>query len=153
MASSFTQLYFHVIFAVKYRQALIAPNWENQLFNVITAKLQELGHSLIAINGTTDHVHILWRHNRNESLPNTMKLIKGSSSHWINHTIDCPTIFRYQHGYGAFSVSVDRVPQVAAYIRNQKVHHGKKNFLQEYEELLSAHHAEDPTLYQFAPLQ
>lgn len=152
MASSCTQLYIHAVFAVKFRQALISSTWEGSLFNVIRSKLRELGHQPIAINGTEDHLHVLWRHNRNQSIPNTMKLIKGGSSHWINHETDCPTTFRYQHGYGAFSVSVDRVPQVTSYIRNQKTHHSAKKFQEEYEEILTAHHINDPADYQFAPL-
>ena len=152
MASSFTQLFIHAVFAVKFREALISPDWEAQLHKVICTKLKELGHSPIITNGTEDHIHMLWRHNRNHSLPETMRLVKGISSHWVNHVSPCPVLFRYQHGYGAFTVSPSRVKSVIRYIRNQRIHHQQKDFLVEYASFLSVNNVKNIEEYQFDPL-
>jgi REP element-mobilizing transposase RayT len=149
MASSFTQIYFHVVFAVKFRQSLIRPEWEAELFRVMGGSLRKLGHSPIAINGVPDHVHLLWRHNRSKALPETMQKVKGNASHWVNHEILPLETFRFQHGYGAFSVSPDRVPKVEGYIGRQKQHHQSVDLQTEYGELLTASGLIEIKEYQF----
>ena len=47
--------------------------------------------------------------------------------------------FRWQRGFGAFSVSRDRVPAVVRYIERQEEHHRKRTFREELEMLLRAH--------------
>lgn len=150
MARSYTQLYFHVVFAVKYRNGSIHPTWEGELFSMMGATLKELEHSPIIINGTEDHVHLLWRHNRTKTLPETLQLIKGRSSHWINDACLTNDVFRWQAGYGAFTVSVDRVPRVENYIARQKIHHKSRSLSEEYGSLLRAHGEKDVQDFMFA---
>ena len=47
--------------------------------------------------------------------------------------------FAWQDGYGAFTVSRSNIPSVIAYIKNQREHHRKKSFQEEYRELLEKH--------------
>lgn len=153
MARSFTQLYIHSVFAVKYRKAQIDIRWEDELFSVMGGALKELGHCPIIINGTEDHVHALWRHNRTKTLPETMKAMKGGSSHWINKREPGAELFRWQGGYGAFTVSVDRVPKVKNYIARQKIHHRSLSISQEYKSLLNAHGEYEAEDFMFAALE
>jgi len=44
--------------------------------------------------------------------------------------------FAWQEGYGAFSVSLSRIVDVQRYIRNQAEHHKKRNFEDEFVDLL-----------------
>ena len=44
--------------------------------------------------------------------------------------------FYWQEGYGAFSYSKSQIDNVVKYILNQKEHHQKKSFRQEYLEFL-----------------
>jgi REP element-mobilizing transposase RayT len=143
LASSFTKLYFHTVFAVKYRNALIDLVWEAEMYSVICSRMYEMGHIVIAINGVADHVHVLWRHNRVHSIPDTMKKIKGNASHWINSKNLCADLFRFQHGYGAFTVSLDRVPMVKRYVLNQKTDHEKIDLKMEYDQFLVANGVPD----------
>ncbi|MEM6771908.1 MAG: transposase [Bacteroidota bacterium] len=139
MAGTFTQLYVHAVTAVKFRQSLIDPSWEDSLFTVMGGTLKELGHTPIIINGTDDHLHLLWGHKQTAPVDNTLKMVKGRSSKWINDHGLVDGLFRWQPGYGAFSVSVDRVPRVKGYIAKQKEHHQVIDFQTEYEKLLIDH--------------
>jgi len=139
MASSFTKLYIHAVFAVKYRNAIIDVGWEDELFSIIGGALKDLGHLPIKINGDADHVHALWRHRRTKTIPETLKAMKGGSSHWINKRRLTADLFRWQAGYGAFTVSVDRVPKVKNYIERQKIHHQNTTVFEEYGKMLLAH--------------
>ena len=121
---------------MKHRKAQIDPKWENELFSVMGASLKKLGHTPIIINGTSDHVHLLWRHNKTKTISDTLQLVKGNSSHWINDAGLTEDLFGWQGGYGAFTVSIDRVPSVKAYIERQKQHHAKTTMFKEYEMLL-----------------
>ena len=47
--------------------------------------------------------------------------------------------FEWQDGYGAFTVSKSQVPDLIEYIQNQREHHRKKTFQEEYLELLKKH--------------
>jgi len=44
--------------------------------------------------------------------------------------------FAWQEGYGAFSVSPSCVADVQQYIRNQSEHHKRRNFEEEFIDLL-----------------
>ena len=62
-------------------------------------------------------------------LAKAVQFLKGSSSKWINET---KAAFAWQEGYGAFSVSASQTPDVVRYIANQRAHHEKKNFEEEF---------------------
>ena len=67
------------------------------------------------------------------------KFLKGDSSKWIHQEFSNMAAFGWQDGYGAFSVSKADVPDVIRYIQNQREHHRRKTFREEYVELLRAH--------------
>ena len=83
-----------------------------------------------------DHVHCLFLLNPQKSISEVIKQIKGSSSHFINQSNLAIGKFAWQTGYGAFSVSESVVEKVYRYILNQKKHHQKKSFQQEYDAFL-----------------
>lgn len=136
MANTYTQLYIQIVFGVKYRQPLIHPNWESELYKYMNGTIQQLGHKPIAINGIPDHVHLFVGLNPNASISNLVKSIKISSNQLINGERWCSKKFEWQDGFGAFSYSKDAVPNVYNYIMNQKEHHKIKTFEKEYQDLL-----------------
>ncbi|HEY2973187.1 MAG TPA: transposase [Pyrinomonadaceae bacterium] len=103
----------------------------------------------LAIGGTTDHLHALLSLPGMMSFAKAVQLIKGGSSKWINDNFPGPKKFEWQEGYGAFSVSVSQVPKTIAYINNQKEHHRKKSFQEEFLELLRKHGIEYDQRYVF----
>jgi REP element-mobilizing transposase RayT len=59
MANTYTQLHVQFIFAVKYRAALIAKQWKNELHKYLTGIFQENNHKMLQVNSMSDHIHIL----------------------------------------------------------------------------------------------
>ena len=136
MAGSFTQSYQHLVFAVKYRNALIDPSWEARLYNYIAGILQEHKHRCISINGTTDHIHILLALHGEQGYSDMVRNVKGSSSRWLNQEKLPKSKFAWQAGYGLFSVDGGNMQRLLEYIANQKEHHKKVSFQEEYRLLL-----------------
>lgn len=84
MSNTYTQLYIHCVFAVKYRKAIIQPAWEESLHQYITGILQNNGHKLLAINSMPDHLHFFVGLNPKQSISDMMRLAKGDSSEFVN---------------------------------------------------------------------
>jgi REP element-mobilizing transposase RayT len=57
------------------------------------------------------------------SLAELVGAAKGSSSHAMNHRLAPGAGFRWQHGYGAFSVSAADLAAVARYVVDQNQPH------------------------------
>jgi REP element-mobilizing transposase RayT len=138
MANTYTQIHLHAIFAVQNRECLITQRLEEELYKYIMGIIKTNNHKPLAINGATDHVHVLFGMRPAQSLSDLLQDIKGSSSKWINEKKVFRGHFSWQEGYGAFSYSKSQLPTVLNYIMNQKEHHKKKKFIDEYKELLES---------------
>ncbi len=136
MANTYSQIYLQFVFAVSNRESLIKKEWQADLYKYITGITQKNDHKLIAINGISDHIHILIGYNINQLIPELLQDIKGSSSLWVNKNKLCPKKFSWQSGYGVFSYSRSDLDSVCRYIKNQEKHHEKKSFCTEYLEFL-----------------
>lgn len=136
MSNSYTQIHIQAVFAVKYRAALIAPEWRERLFKYMTTIIKNEGHKPLAVGGVENHVHILIGFRPTQALSSLILKLKRESSEWINHEGFTKSLFRWQEGYGAFSYSKRDVPRVIRYILNQEAHHAKRPFREEYLEML-----------------
>ena len=152
MPNTYTQLYIHFVFAVKYRAAVIQPEWENHLHKYITGIVQNNGHKMLAINSMPDHLHFFAGLNPNQSISEMMRLVKGDSSEFINKEKFTKRKFHWQDGYGAFSNSRSHIDGVVKYILNQKQHHSKKTFKEEYVVILEDYAVEYDPKYVFQDL-
>ncbi len=133
MANSYTQIYIHYIFSTKNREPLILPEYENRLWRYIAGIGKNHGIPVICAGGVADHLHLLVTISSTISVSKTIQLFKGNSSKWMNDIFYPDTReFQWQSGYGAFSVSHSGVEGVEWYIRNQKKHHEKMTFREEY---------------------
>lgn len=135
MANTYTQLYIHCVFAVKYRDALIHESWEERLYKYITGIVQNNRHKMIRINGMPDHLHMAIGMHPAQSVSDMLQDIKGDSSSFINTSRLSRFQFNWQSGFGAFSVSQSDLDRVVHYIENQKKHHSVKTFREELIEL------------------
>lgn len=135
-AGTFSQIYIQVIFAVKHRQSLIDPQWEEELYQYITGIVRNKEQKLLAINGMPDHIHILIGMRPSCCLSDLVREIKKSSNIWINEKGFSRHKFEWQEGYGAFSYGQSSLGNVIKYIQNQKEHHKKRSFHEEYLEFL-----------------
>ncbi len=132
MADAFTKIYIHLIFSPKHRQALIRPEWEVRLHKYISGVVEERGHKLLAIGGMPDHIHIFIGQKLSETIPDLVKEIKNASNDFVKKEGLSPIKFDWQSGYGAFSYSRSQVDAVCKYILNQKEHHRKRTFREEF---------------------
>jgi putative transposase len=136
MANTYTQCYFHLVFAVKNRENLIKREWKDPLEMYITGIVQNHRHKMLAIGSMPDHIHILIGYNVNQLIPDLVEEIKTSTNAWIKERRLSKFKFDWQKGYGAFTHSHSRIDIVIKYIMTQEEHHKKKPFKNEYLEML-----------------
>uniref|UniRef100_A0A832G8G8 IS200/IS605 family transposase n=1 Tax=Ignavibacterium album TaxID=591197 RepID=A0A832G8G8_9BACT len=137
MANTYTQIYLHLVFAVQNRTSLIQPEWKNELYKYITGIVNNNGHKLIVINGTSNHLHIAIGYKPHQLIPELIQDIKANSSKWINEKRFVRGKFNWQAGYGAFSFSHSHLDAVVKYTYNQEQHHKRKTFREEYIQRLT----------------
>jgi putative transposase len=135
-ASTFSQIYIQVVFAVKGRQSMIQTTWEDELYKYITGIVQNKDQKMLAINGMPDHIHFLIGMKPSCCLSDLVREVKKSSNAFINEKRFSKGKFEWQSGYGSFSYSHSALDNVIAYIQNQKEHHTKKTFKEEYKDFL-----------------
>jgi putative transposase len=138
MANTYTQLYIHLVFAVKGRESLIPREYKDELQKYITGIIQNHKHKLIAIENEPDHIHILVGLKPDQSISDLVKHIKTGSTIWLNEQTWITRRFYWQEGFGAFSYSRSQLDRVIAYIANQEAHHKKQTFREEYIAMLEA---------------
>ena len=136
MPNTFSKIYIHHISAVNYRKALILPSFEEKLYRYIVGIIKELNQIPLQVNGMEDHIHIAARLRPAMAPSKFVQKIKTNSSRWINENGFLPHDFAWQVGGGTFSVSETHVSPLVEYVKNQKQHHQKKSFREEYLELL-----------------
>ncbi|MCK5839678.1 MAG: IS200/IS605 family transposase [Bacteroidales bacterium] len=139
MSHSYSKLFVHLVIITKRRTDIIKPDLAGMLYDHITDRFIKNQSDVLAINGTANHVHVLFQLSPTISLSDLVKLVKGETSHWINSKSFLRQKFSWQVGYGAFSVSESSTRRVVKYIKRQKEHHRKINFRDEFELLLKHH--------------
>ena len=147
----FTQIYIHLVFAVKYRQRLLTKEIRPEVFSYISGIITNRGHKSLIVNGLSDHIHILYGENPNDKISDLVGCIKRDSSSFINSQNWFPGKFHWQDGYGAFSYGRSQLNKVYNYILNQEAHHKKRTFREEYIEILKKFEIkyEDKYLFDF----
>lgn len=136
MADTYSEIHIHFVFATQFRNALIADNWESRLYEYMVAIIHNHGHRVLAVNGMSDHVHVLIGHRPEQGISDLARIVKSSTSKWINEEKLTFSKFAWQAGFGAFSYSKSDFPKVINYIKNQKEHHKKSGFKEEYLKIL-----------------
>jgi putative transposase len=135
MSSTHLDLIYHLVFSTKERRPWIEEFWEKRLHSYLAGIICGLGGISKEIGGAADHVHIEVSLKATHCLADVMREIKTNSSRWIHSAIG-ERRFGWQDGYGAFTVSRSDVEALRQYIQEQKEHHRKKTFQEEYLDLL-----------------
>jgi len=149
MANTYTQIYIHVVFAVRHRDAFIASNWKERLHKYITGIIRNQGHKLIAVNTMPDHAHIFIGMKPDIALSDLIRDIKRDSTKFVNKKIKPHHKFSWQEGFGAFTYSHSQIDMVVKYILKQEEHHRRRTFLEEYQSMLKAFAVEYDARYMF----
>jgi putative transposase len=142
MPETFTCLHYHLVFATKNRVRSITPAIKSRLHEYLGGVVRGANGTPIQIGGTDDHVHLLVTLHQNVALADFMRELKAASSGWVNATFSAAGEFRWQRGYGAFTVSHSAMDSVKSYIANQEEHHRKMSFGEELRALLMRHEIE-----------
>lgn len=125
MSHAFPRLWVHAVLVTKFRRSLISSECEQALYDFIRVQLEGMGCKVRIIHGVSDHIHCLFLLHYTKSIAEVMKRVKGSSSRYMNSDVRMEGKFKWQTGYGAFSVSHHNLDQVHRYIQNQKIRHGE----------------------------
>src|SRR6266404_1751339 len=149
MSHAYVSNLMHCTFSTKDRYAAIDSELESRLWPYLGGIARENRMKALAIGGTADHLHALLSLPGMMSFAKAVQLIRGGSAKWIHDSFSNQEKFAWQEGYGAFSVSASQVPKTIAYINNQKEHHRKKTFHEEFLDLLKKHGIEFDSRYVF----
>ncbi|HMT09312.1 MAG TPA: IS200/IS605 family transposase [Pyrinomonadaceae bacterium] len=134
MSHTYTSLVYHVVFSTKGHVKSLKKERRAELFVYLAALIKEKGGKVIIINGVEDHVHILFELPPSVALSDVMRFVKANSSKWFKERFK--VAFAWQTGFGAFSVSRSGIKKVSEYIRNQEIHHQKRDLREEFILLL-----------------
>ncbi len=142
MAQTLVKLYVHIIFSTKNRADWILPEIEEELFGYIGGISNGNKSKLLAANGTANHIHLLVSMSKNIELSELVGDIKRDSSKWIKTKDNSYRSFQWQDGYGGFSVGYTQIDDVKKHIANQKQHHTKVSFEDEFRYFLNKYDVE-----------
>ena len=152
MANTYSQIYIHLVFAVKYREGVIASSWQQELYAYMIGLVEARGHKVYAIGGIKDHVHLLVSMSPNQSISDMVRDVKRASTNWIKERHYVRGNFAWQEGFGAFSYGKSQVDSVVKYIQNQKQHHIGKTMREEYIDFLNVFNVRYDERYVFKEL-
>lgn len=139
MSQSLSSILIHLVFSTKNREPFITPAIESELHPYMATILRELKSPSLAIDGTSDHVHMLFSLARVITVADIVEELKTSTSKWIKTKGKEFRNFHWQRGYGAFSIGQSNVEVLKRYIRNQKAHHRRVTFQDEYRKFLKSY--------------
>lgn len=149
MPGTFSKIYIQVVFAVKNRNALIDSQWEERLYQYITGIIRGKEQKMLAINGTQNHIHFFIGMKPGCCLSDLVREVKKSSNDFIKDNKLSKFKFNWQEGFGAFSYSHSQIDNVIKYVMNQKEHHRKITFKEEYIDFLQRFEIEHDEKYLF----
>ena len=140
--SSYRQILYQIVFATKNREETIATAHCEELYKYIWGIINEKKCKLYRINGVEDHIHIACDLHPTIALADYVKDIKIASSLWLKESGKFEMFRGWGDGYGAFTYFIKEKDRLIEYIKNQKEHHKKFDFITEYKELLVEHDIE-----------
>jgi putative transposase len=133
MKIEYNNLYTHFIFTTLHRESLISEKHRERIEKYMTGVVNNNESKLYAIYANPEHVHFLASRSPKLSEANLATIVAESTQQFINQNKLCDYSFAWQDSASAFSVSKSDVDKVCKYILNQKEHHSKVSFMNEYE--------------------
>ena len=136
---SYSRCWVHIIWSTNKREKALHKEARKRVSDYLY-KYSNSKNIIMKINYVNaDHVHALIDLPTMQSIEDIVKLLKGSSSHWINKERVIQGRFSWGRGYGIFSVSQSNLKKVIKYIKNQEEHHKARSFMDEYNEFLKVY--------------
>jgi len=142
MPQSLSNVLLHIVFSTKGREPWIDEGIEMELFKYIAGICRNQGCPSHAIGGSDDHIHIACTLGRTITIAKLIEELKTDSSKWMKSSGRKFARFAWQNGYGAFSIGQSQLEDLRAYIANQREHHGRASFQDEFRALLAKYEIE-----------
>lgn len=142
MPQSLSSILVHLVFSTRFREPFIKPEVESNLHAYLAGVFRDCKCPSLIIGGMPDHLHALFSLHRTWAISDLVEEVKKSSSKWVKTQGKEYQGFQWQGGYGAFSVSQSAARDVKEYIANQKHHHKKVSFQDEFRALLKKYEIE-----------
>lgn len=140
MPQSLANVLVHVVFSTKQRRALLqVADLRDEMHRYLAGVSAKLECPAIIVGGAVDHIHLLAAQSRTITLADWVKELKRASSLWAKKKSRQWSLFQWQTGYGAFSVSQSQKDRVREYVRTQEDHHRRFSFQDELRKLLKKH--------------
>jgi len=136
MKVEYNNLYTHFVFTTLNRMPIILEKNRERIEKYITGIVNNNACHLYAIYANPEHIHFLVSRAPNMDEESLATIIANSSERFINDNKLCVGLFRWQQSCSAFSVSKGEISKVCNYIENQKEHHNKESYAEEYETFL-----------------
>ena len=151
MAGTYKKIYLQIVFAVKYRKAMLRHSWRQQLFAYMSGIITQRGHFTYAVNGYDDHVHLFFDYKGHELISDLVREIKKASNKYIKESGFIRSGFAWQGGYGVFSHGYRERDIIIRYIQTQEQRHARETFRAEYYRMLQKYNIDfqDEYIFQF----
>ena len=147
--STYTQILYQIVFTTKNNELTLLNSGQEKLYKYIWGILKNKKCHLYRIGGVLDHIHIITHIHPSVAVADLVKDIKLGSSSFIKKENVFPNFMGWQAGYGSFTYSISAKDNLIEYVKNQKEHHKKVSFRDEYISLLKEHRIEFDEKYLF----
>ena len=118
-------LYYHIVWCVKYRREILVGNIKDDFIDIITNICINNNYEIVEINTDKDHVHMLLGLSPQDSIPVVMKTLKGVSARLLNqkHSAEISKVLYGGHiwspSYYIATTSDNVMDNIKKYIENQ----------------------------------
>jgi putative transposase len=136
MKVEYRNLYTHFIFTTLHRLPLILEENRQRIEKYMTGIVNHQECKMYAIYANPEHAHFFVLRAPTMDEERLAESVANASSHFINENKLCIGNFDWQDTCSAFSVSKKDVNKVYKYILDQKAHHHKQTFAEEYDEFI-----------------
>lgn len=133
---SHISLLYHIIFRTKYSTNAIMDEHASKLYEYMVGIARNRKSFVYIIGGMPNHIHMLISISPEIAISEFMQVLKSETSKWIKQTGLFPDFIGWGSGYAAFSYGINMKNTVYRYIQNQKEHHCRKSFQEEYEKIM-----------------
>ncbi|MFH0842213.1 MAG: transposase [Bacteroidota bacterium] len=134
--SSYRQHLYNIVIRTKDSKPTIKLDQSDQLYAYMTGIIKNKYSHLYRINGIENHIHILTDIHPSIAPAYFVKDIKVASSIWMKGSGFFPSFIGWSDGYGSFTCSFKDLGDLIDYVKNQREHHKKKSFEEEFRNLL-----------------
>jgi REP element-mobilizing transposase RayT len=147
--NSYRQILYHIIFCTYNRANTLPTDFHDELYKYIWGIIHNKKGFLYRIGGTENHIHILSDLHPTVCLSDYIKDIKTSSNQWMKKSGNFPLFESWAEGSCSLTYNYKEKDTLIEYIKNQKEHHKKVTFEDEFRKLLEENGIEWDEKYLF----